>query len=316
MANLKNERIFNNITETIGKTPLVRLSKFEKHIGTQCEIIAKLEFFNPLASVKDRVGVSMIKSLEKSGHLKPGVTIIEPTSGNTGVALAFVAASKGYNLILTMPESMSLERRKMLAFLGAKIELTDAAKGMKGAVARAEELLISTPNSIMPQQFENPANPEIHMKTTAEEIWEDTNGNLDVLISGVGTGGTITGVGRVLKKKNPKIRFIAVEPEDSPVISGGEPGPHKIQGIGAGFIPKNLDMEIINGIEKVGNQEAVDMSRLVAKLEGVPAGISSGAALVAVKNYALKEKSNSRIVVIIPSFAERYLSTILFEGLI
>ncbi len=316
MANLKNERIFNNITETIGKTPLVRLSKFEKHIGTQCEIIAKLEFFNPLASVKDRIGVSMIKSLEKSGHLKPGVTIIEPTSGNTGVALAFVAASKGYNLILTMPESMSLERRKMLAFLGAKIELTDAAKGMKGAVARAEELLISTPNSIMPQQFENPANPEIHMKTTAEEIWEDTNGNLDVLISGVGTGGTITGVGRVLKKKNPKIRFIAVEPEDSPVISGGEPGPHKIQGIGAGFIPKNLDMEIINGIEKVGNQEAVDMSRLVAKLEGVPAGISSGAALVAVKNYSLKEKSNSRIVVIIPSFAERYLSTILFDGLI
>ena len=316
MANLKNERIFNNITETIGKTPLVRLSKFEKHIGTQCEIIAKLEFFNPLASVKDRIGVSMIKSLEKSGHLKPGVTIIEPTSGNTGVALAFVAASKGYNLILTMPESMSLERRKMLAFLGAKIELTDAAKGMKGAVARAEELLISTPNSIMPQQFENPANPEIHMKTTAEEIWEDTNGNLDVLISGVGTGGTITGVCRVLKKKNPKIRFIAVEPEDSPVISGGEPGPHKIQGIGAGFIPKNLDMEIISGIEKVGNQEAVDMSRLVAKLEGVPAGISSGAALVAVKNYALKEKSNSRIVVIIPSFAERYLSTILFEGLI
>ena len=316
MANLKNERIFNNITETIGKTPLVRLSKFEKHIGTQCEIIAKLEFFNPLASVKDRIGVSMIKSLEKLGHLKPGVTIIEPTSGNTGVALAFVAASKGYKLILTMPESMSLERRKMLAFLGAKIELTDAAKGMKGAVARAEELLISTPNSIMPQQFENPANPEIHMNTTAEEIWEDTNGNLDVLISGVGTGGTITGVGRVLKKKNPKIRFIAVEPEDSPVISGGEPGPHKIQGIGAGFIPKNLDMEIISGIEKVGNQEAVDMSRLVAKLEGVPAGISSGAALVAVKNYALKEKSNSRIVVIIPSFAERYLSTILFEGLI
>ena len=316
MVNSKNERIFNNITETIGKTPLVRLSKLEKHIGTQCEIIAKLEFFNPLASVKDRIGVSMIKSLEKLGHLKPGVTIIEPTSGNTGVALAFVAASKGYNLILTMPESMSLERRKMLAFLGAKIELTDAAKGMKGAVARAEELLISTPNSIMPQQFENPANPEIHMKTTAEEIWEDTNGNLDVLISGVGTGGTITGVGRVLKKKNPKIRFIAVEPEDSPVISGGEPGPHKIQGIGAGFIPKNLDMEIISGIEKVGNQEAVDMSRLVAKLEGVPAGISSGAALVAVKNYALKEKSNSRIVVIIPSFAERYLSTILFEGLI
>ena len=315
MANLKNERIFNNITETIGKTPLVRLSKFEKHIGTQCEIIAKLEFFNPLASVKDRIGVSMIKSLEKSGHLKPGVTIIEPTSGNTGVALAFVAASKGYNLILTMPESMSLERRKMLAFLGAKIELTDAAKGMKGAVARAEELLISTPNSIMPQQFENPANPEIHMKTTAEEIWEDTNGNLDIFVSGVGTGGTITGVGKVLKKKNPDIRFIAVEPEDSPVISGGQPGPHKIQGIGAGFIPKNLDIEIINNIEKVGNQEAVLMSRMLAKLEGIPVGISSGAALVAVKNCAKKEKAGSRIVVILPSFAERYLSTILFDGL-
>ena len=316
MANLKNERIFNNITETIGKTPLVRLSKFEKHIGTQCEIIAKLEFFNPLASVKDRIGVSMIKSLEKSGHLKPGVTIIEPTSGNTGVALAFVAASKGYNLILTMPESMSLERRKMLAFLGAKIELTDAAKGMKGAVARAEELLISTPNSIMPQQFENPANPEIHMKTTAEEIWEDTNGNLDIFVSGVGTGGTITGVGRVLKKKNPKIRFIAVEPEDSPVISGGQPGPHKIQGIGAGFIPKNLDVEIISEIIKVGNQEAVSMARKVARMEGIPVGISSGAALVAATKVARKESNKeSRVVVILPSFAERYLSTILFEGL-
>lgn len=315
MSNLNNEKIFNNITETIGRTPLVRLSKFEKQIETVCEIIAKLEFFNPLASVKDRIGLSMINSLEQQGYLKPGVTIIEPTSGNTGVALAFVAASKGYNLILTMPESMSIERRKMLAFLGAKIELTDAAKGMKGAVARAEEILKSTPNSIMPQQFENAANPEIHMKTTAEEIWEDTNGNLDVFISGVGTGGTITGVGRVLKKKNPNIKFIAVEPEDSPVISGGEPGPHKIQGIGAGFIPKNLDVSLINGIEKVGNQEAVDMSRLVAKLEGIPVGISSGAALAAVKNYTQKVKSYSRIVVILPSFAERYLSTILFDGL-
>ena len=315
MSNLNNEKIFNNITETIGRTPLVRLSKFEKQIETDCEIIAKLEFFNPLASVKDRIGISMINSLEQQGYLKPGVTIIEPTSGNTGVALAFVAASKGYNLILTMPESMSIERRKMLAFLGAKIELTDAAKGMKGAVARAEEILSSTPNSIMPQQFENAANPEIHMKTTAEEIWEDTNGNLDVFISGVGTGGTITGVGRVLKKKNPNIKFIAVEPEDSPVISGGEPGPHKIQGIGAGFIPKNLDVSLINGIEKVGNQEAVDMSRLVAKLEGIPAGISSGAALAAVKSYTQKVKSFSRIVVILPSFAERYLSTILFDGL-
>ena len=315
MSDIKKERIFNNITETVGKTPLVRLSKFEKEINTKCEIIAKLEFFNPLASVKDRIGVSMINSLEQSGHLKTGVTIIEPTSGNTGVALAFVAASKGYKLILTMPESMSLERRKMLAFLGAKIELTDAAKGMKGAIAKAEELLNSTPNSIMPQQFKNPANPEIHMKTTAEEIWEDTNGNLDVFVSGVGTGGTITGVGRVLKKKNPNIKFIAVEPEDSPVISGGEPGPHKIQGIGAGFIPKNLDIEIVSEIEKVGNQEAVEMSRMVAKLEGVPGGISSGAALVAVKNYVQKEKAESRIVVILPSFAERYLSTTLFDGL-
>ena len=313
MANLKNERIFNNITETIGKTPLVRLSKFEKHIGTQCEIIAKLEFFNPLASVKDRIGVSMIKSLEKSGHLKPGVTIIEPTSGNTGVALAFVAASKGYNLILTMPESMSLERRKMLAFLGAKIELTDAAKGMKGAVARAEELLISTPNSIMPQQFENPANPEIHMKTTAEEIWEDTNGNLDVLISGVGTGGTITGVGRVLKKKNPKIRFIAVEPEDSPVISGGEPGPHKIQGIGAGFIPKNLDLSIVDKVEQVTNDESIEMALRLAKEEGLLVGISCGAAAAAAVRLAEQDEyAGKTIVVVLPDLAERYLSSIMF----
>ena len=315
LSNNTKERIFNNITETVGRTPMVRLLKFEKEINTKCEIIAKLEFFNPLSSVKDRIGVSMIDSLEKSGHLKPGVTIIEPTSGNTGVALAFVAASKGYKLILTMPESMSLERRKMLAFLGAQIELTEAAKGMKGAIDKAKELLNSIPNSIMPQQFENPANPEIHMKTTAEEIWEDTNGNLDIFVSGVGTGGTITGVGKVLKKKNPDIRFIAVEPEDSPVISGGQPGPHKIQGIGAGFIPKNLDTEIINNIEKVGNQEAVSMSRMLAKLEGIPVGISSGAALVAVKNCAKKEKVGSRIVVILPSFAERYLSTILFDGL-
>ena len=316
MEKVNKERIFSNITETIGRTPLVRLSKLEKEINTKCEIIAKLEFFNPLASVKDRIGVSMINSLEKTGHLKSGITIIEPTSGNTGIALAFVAASKGYDLILTMPESMSLERRKMLAFLGAKIELTEAALGMKGAVARAEELLDSIPNSIMPQQFENLANPEIHMKTTAEEIWEDTNGKLDVFVSGVGTGGTITGVGRILKNRKKSIKFVAVEPEDSPVISGGKPGPHKIQGIGAGFIPKNLDLEVINKIEKVSNQDAVDMSRMVAKLEGIPSGISSGAALVATKNCAKNEKEGTRIVVILPSFAERYLSTILFDGLI
>tara|TARA_A100001011_G_C14230279_1_gene808457 strand:- start:135 stop:1085 length:951 start_codon:yes stop_codon:yes gene_type:complete len=315
MSNVKEERIFSNITETIGRTPLVRLSKLKEKLDIKCEIIAKLEFFNPLASVKDRIGLSMIDSLEKSGRLKPGTTIIEPTSGNTGIALSFVCASKGYDLILTMPESMSLERKKMLAFLGAKIELTDAAKGMKGAIDRAHELLNSTPNSIMPQQFENPSNPEIHMKTTAEEIWEDTNGNLDVFVSGVGTGGTISGVGKILKERKKNIKLIAVEPEDSPVISGGQPGPHKIQGIGAGFIPRNLDIEIINEIEKVGNQEAVEMARMVAKLEGVPAGISSGAALVATKNYAKKEKEGSRIVVILPSFAERYLSTILFDGL-
>ena len=314
MSNTKEEKIFNNITETIGKTPLVRLSKLEKEIDTTCEIIAKLEFFNPLASVKDRIGVSMISSLEQSGHLEPGMTIIEPTSGNTGIALAFVAASKGYNLILTMPESMSLERRKMLAFLGAKIELTEAAKGMKGAVSRAEELLNSVPNSIMPQQFENSANPEIHMKTTAEEIWEDTNGNLDVFISGVGTGGTITGVARILKQRKKSIKFIAVEPKDSPVISGGDPGPHKIQGIGAGFIPKNLDVSIIDETLSISNNSAFFFSRELAKCEGIPGGISTGAAIAAaIEIHEKTEMHNLCSVIIIPSFAERYLSTELFN---
>ncbi len=316
MAESERECIYSNITETVGRTPLIRLSKLAENMGAKAEIIAKLEFFNPLASVKDRIGVSMINSLEKSGVLKPGGTIIEPTSGNTGIALAFVAASKGYKLILTMPESMSMERRKMLKLLGAKLELTDASKGMKGAVSRAEELLSKTPDAVMPQQFENLANPDIHVRTTAKEIWDDSGGKVDVFVAGVGTGGTMTGVGRALRERNPNITLVAVEPEDSPVISGGEPGPHKIQGIGAGFIPKNLDVEIISEIIKVGNQEAVSMARKVARMEGVPVGISSGAALVAATKVARKESNKeARVVVILPSFAERYLSTILFEGL-
>ena len=316
MAESERECIYSNITETVGRTPLVRLSKLAEYMGVKAEIIAKLEFFNPLASVKDRIGVSMINSLEKSGVLKPGATIIEPTSGNTGIALAFVAASRGYKLILTMPESMSIERRKMLKLLGAKLELTDASKGMKGAVSRAEELLSKIPDAVMPQQFENLANPDIHMRTTAKEIWDDSGGKVDVFVAGVGTGGTMTGVGRALRERNPNIILVAVEPEDSPVISGGEPGPHKIQGIGAGFIPKNLDVEIISEIIKVGNQEAVSMARKVARMEGIPVGISSGATLVAATKVARKESNKeARVVVILPSFAERYLSTILFEGL-
>ena len=316
MSESVRDGIYSNITETVGRTPLVRLSKLVQDIGSESEIVAKLEFFNPLSSVKDRIGVSMIDSLEKSGLIKSGGTIIEPTSGNTGIALAFVAASRGYKLILTMPESMSLERRKMLKLLGAKLELTDPAKGMKGAVLRAEELLAEMPDAVIPQQFENIANPEIHMKTTAEEIWEDTGGKVDVFVSGVGTGGTLTGVGRILRERNPNVNLVAVEPEDSPVISGGEPGPHKIQGIGAGFIPKNLDVDIISEVVKVGNKEAVDMARKVARLEGIPVGISSGAALVAATRLAIKPiYKEARIVVILPSFAERYLSTILFEDL-
>ena len=316
MAETENNGIYSNITETVGKTPMVRLSKLIKELDCQAEIIAKLEFFNPLSSVKDRIGVSMINQLEKSGSIKPGGTLIEPTSGNTGIALAFVAASRGYKLILTMPESMSLERRKMLRLLGAQLELTDPIKGMKGAVQRAEELLSEIPNAVIPQQFENPSNPEIHMETTAEEIWADAGGNLDVFVSGVGTGGTITGVGRILRERNPKIDLVAVEPEDSPVISGGTPGPHKIQGIGAGFIPKNLDISIISEVMQVGNQDAVDMARRLAKLEGIPIGISSGAAVSAATRLAIRPKyKGMRVVVILPSFAERYLSTVLFEGL-
>ncbi len=309
-------RIYNDITETIGNTPLVRLNKMAKEAGAQADILLKLEFFNPLASVKDRIGVAMIEALENAGKINDKTVIIEPTSGNTGIALAFVCAAKGYQLILCMPESMSIERRKMLALLGAQLELTPPEKGMKGAIARAEELMAQNPNSVMPQQFDNPANPEIHRKTTAEEIWNDTNGKVDAVISGVGTGGTFTGVGSVLKARKPELKMIAVEPEDSPVLSGGQPGPHKIQGIGAGFAPGNLDSALIDEVITIGNENAFDHARRVAKEEGIPCGISSGAAIAAALEVAIRpEMKGKTIVVIIPSFAERYLSTPLFDGL-
>jgi cysteine synthase A len=310
-------RVFNSITETIGDTPLVRLDKFAKERGVVANILAKLEFFNPIASVKDRIGVAMIEALEAAGKITPGkTTLIEPTSGNTGIALAFAAAAKGYKLILTMPETMSIERRKMLALLGAELVLTEGPKGMKGAIAKADELAATLPDAIIPQQFENPANPEIHRQTTAEEIWNDTHGEVDILVSGIGTGGTITGVGQVLKKRKPGVQVIAVEPEASPVLSGGQPGPHKIQGIGAGFAPKILDTTIYDEIVQVSNDDAITNARLVARLEGVPVGISSGAALqAAVVVGSRPENAGKNLVVIIPSFAERYLSTILFEGL-
>jgi len=306
--------IYDDITQTMGGTPLVRLSRLAADAGVKANILAKLEFFNPLNSVKDRIGVGMVDALEKSGALKPGGTLIEPTSGNTGIALAFVCAARGYQLILTMPESMSIERRKMLALLGARLELTPAAKGMKGAIARAEELQQEIEGAIIPQQFENPANPAIHVKTTAEEIWQDTDGAVDVFVSGVGTGGTITGVGTVLKQRNADVRIVAVEPEDSAILSGEAPGPHKIQGIGAGFVPDVLNAGLIDEIIKVGNDAAFDMARKVAALEGVAVGISSGAALVAAMELAGgDEMAGKNIVVILPSFAERYLSTALFD---
>ncbi|MBE7183100.1 MAG: cysteine synthase A [Methylobacterium mesophilicum] len=310
-------RVYDSITQTIGDTPLVRLDKFAKEKGVKATILAKLEFFNPIASVKDRIGVAMLEALERDGRIRPGeTTLIEPTSGNTGIALAFAAAAKGYRLILTMPETMSVERRKMLALLGAELVLTEGAKGMKGAIAKADELAATLPDALIPQQFENPANPEIHRQTTAEEIWNDTDGAVDIFVAGIGTGGTITGVGQVIKARKPTLHVVAVEPEASPVLSGGQPGPHKIQGIGAGFTPQVLDTGIYDEVVTVSNDAAVANARLVARLEGVPVGISSGAALqAAVEVGARPENEGKTIVVIIPSFAERYLSTILFEGL-
>ena len=302
--------IYNNITETIGKTPLVKINKLANSKAT---VLAKLESFNPCSSVKDRIAVSMVDSAEKSGCLKPDTLIIEPTSGNTGIGLAFVCAARGYKLTLTMPESMSIERRRLLQILGADIVLTPAELGMKGAIEKAEALQKEQPNSIIPQQFKNPANPEIHRKTTAQEIWDDTDGKVDIFIAGVGTGGTITGCGEALKEKNADIEIIAVEPSDSAVLSGGQPGPHKIQGIGAGFIPEILDTKVIDRIVKITNDQAIETSRLLAKREGIMAGISSGAAMAAaIEMAAMKENENKTIVVLLPDTGERYISTELF----
>ena len=309
-------RVFDSIAQTIGDTPVVRLNRLPQMKGVKANILAKLEFFNPIGSVKDRIGVSMIDALEASGEIGPDTVLIEPTSGNTGIALAFVAAARGYRLILVMPDSMSIERRKMLALLGAELVLTEAAQGMRGALAKAEELRDATPGAVIPQQFRNPANPEIHRRTTAEEIWNDTAGTIDVFVAGIGTGGTITGVGQVLKPRKPSLRIIAVEPEDSAVLSGGTPGPHKIQGIGAGFVPEILDRAVIDEVVTVGNQTAFDTARALARYEGIPGGISSGAAVAAALEVGARaDMAGKNVVVVLPSFAERYLSTALFEGL-
>ena len=310
-------RVYDDIVDAIGATPLVRLKNLAALEGVKAEILDKCEFFNPLGSVKDRIGMAMIDAAEKDGRIKPGATLVEPTSGNTGIALAFVAAAKGYRLILTMPESMSLERRKMLLLLGAELELTPAEKGMKGAITKAEELVKKTKGAIMLQQFENPANPDIHRHTTAEEIWADTGGNIDILVSGIGTGGTLTGCAQVLKHRKDDLKIVAVEPEDSPILSGGTPGPHKIQGIGAGFVPSILDVGAIDEILKIGNETAFAMVRKVAKTEGLAVGISSGAALAAAVELADRDNMEGKvIVVILPDFADRYLSTALFDGLV
>ena len=310
-------RIYDSIAETIGDTPIVRLDKLARMYRVGANLLAKLEFFNPIASVKDRIGLYMIESMEREGKIQPGKTVlIEPTSGNTGIALAFVAAALGYRLILVMPESMSVERRKMLALLGAKVVLTPAVQGMRGTILKAEELLTTIPYSVMPQQFQNPANPEIHRRTTGEEIWNDTEGAVDAVVCGVGTGGTITGIGWALKPRKPRVKMIAVEPAESAVLSGGSPGIHRIQGIGTGFIPPVLDLDVIDEVVTVHSQTAIEMARQVARLEGIPVGISSGAAIAAgIEVGSRPENEGKNIVMIVASFAERYLSTALFEGL-
>jgi cysteine synthase A len=306
-------RIYDNILQTIGRTPLVRLNKIGRDLPGR--IVLKLEFFNPCASVKDRIGVSMIEALEKQGRIKPNTVLVEPTSGNTGIGLAFVAAAKGYRLVLTMPDTMSIERRRMLQAFGAELVLTEGAKGMKGAMAKADEIVASDPDRfLLVGQFSNPANPEIHRRTTAEEIWEDTDGAADILISGVGTGGTITGVGEVIKKRKPDFHVVAVEPALSPVLSGGQPSPHKIAGIGAGFIPEILNTKVIDEIIQVTNEQAAEHARLLGREEGILVGISSGAALYAALEVAKRPESRDKLIVaIVPSFGERYLSTWLYE---
>ena len=309
-------RVYDSILDTIGATPLIRLKKLAGEAGVAAELLGKCEFFNPLASVKDRIALAMVEAAERSGRMRPTTVLVEPTSGNTGIGLAFVCAAKRYRLILTMPDSMSIERRRMLALLGAELELTPAAEGVTRAIARAQEIVAALPDALMLDQFANPANPEIHRRTTAEEIWQDTGGKVDVVVSGVGTGGTLTGVGAVLKPRRPGLRMIAVEPADSAVLSGGQPGPHKIQGIGAGIIPEILDTKIYDEVVTVTNDDAINTAREVAHVEGIPVGISSGAALIAALRVGARpENKGKRIVVIIPSFAERYLSTALFEGI-
>lgn len=308
-------RVYNSVLETIGNTPLVRIGRLAHEADCQAEVLAKLEFFNPLSSVKDRIAVAMLEAMEADGSLKPGGVVVEPTSGNTGVGLAFVCAAKGYRCIVTMPDSFSIERRKLMRFLGAEVVLTPREKGIGGAIEKAKEIIAETDNAVMPWQFGHPANPEIHRKTTAEEIWRDTNGVVDAVVLGVGTGGSLTGIASVLKEKKPDIRIVAIEPENSPVLSGGAHSPHMIQGIGAGFVPDVLETSLIDEVLLVSNEEAMETARKAAALEGLPAGISSGAALACAMRVAQRsEMKGQTVVTLLPSSSERYISTALFEG--